>query len=259
MAILELQGTSLMTKMEALLRKKLEALYLSGEREIYQVAKSQHSEPSLTSPSREPPLSSPVQKNVGLQTLRDNLADCRLCRLCEGRKNIVFGVGSPHAKLMFVGEAPGRDEDLQGEPFVGRAGQLLNKIIEAMGLNRESVYIANVVKCRPPENRNPAPDEISTCEPFLLRQIELIRPKVIVCLGTFAAQTLLMTEAKITSLRGVFQSWPNKIVKTHFETPLAENSILVMPTYHPAFLLRNPNMKRPVWEDMQKVRDELKK
>ncbi len=243
--------------MEALLRKKLEALYLSGEREIAPVPTLKQAHNSLGSPKNES--SASPQPSQDLQTLRSSLENCRLCRLCEGRKHIVFGVGSPHAKLMFVGEAPGRDEDLQGEPFVGRAGQLLNKIIEAMGLSRESVYIANVVKCRPPENRNPAPDEISTCEPFLLRQIELIQPKIIVCLGTFAAQTLLMTEEKITSLRGVFQSWPNKIVKKHFETPLIENSLLVMPTYHPAFLLRNPNMKRPVWEDMQKVRDELKK
>jgi DNA polymerase len=158
---------------------------------------------------------------------------------------------------MFVGEAPGRDEDLQGEPFVGRAGQLLNKIIEAMKLQRRDVYIANVVKCRPPENRNPAPDEIQTCEPFLLKQIEVIKPKIIVCLGTFATQTLLQSDSKISGLRGRFQPWPNARVKGSFETGIPENSIKVMPTFHPAFLLRNPQMKKEVWEDMKKVMAEL--
>jgi DNA polymerase len=160
---------------------------------------------------------------------------------------------------MFVGEGPGRDEDRQGEPFVGRAGQLLTKIIEAMGMKRSDVYIANVVKCRPPENRNPAPDEIETCSPFLIRQIETIRPRIIVCLGNHAVQTLMQTENKITGLRGRFHPWPSPIVAERLGVRLPENSLLVMPTYHPAFLLRNPNMKRPVWEDMQKVMGELKK
>lgn len=222
--------------MEDLYQRKLEALYLAGEREVLLKSKASSG------------------KNVeGLEALRAQIGDCTRCRLSQGRTHLVFGVGNPKAELMFVGEAPGRDEDRQGEPFVGRAGKLLNKIIEAMGLRREDVYIANVVKCRPPENRNPAPDEISTCEPFLLRQIELIQPKVIVCLGTFAAQTLLQTDARIGALRSRFHAWPNAVVKEQFETALAEGSVQVMPTYHPAFLLRNPNMKKPVWEDMQKV------
>lgn len=222
--------------MEDIYQRKLEALYLAGEREVLLKPKAC----SEKAPD-------------GLEALRAHIGDCTRCRLSQGRTHLVFGVGNPKAELMFVGEAPGRDEDRQGEPFVGRAGKLLNKIIEAMGLRREDVYIANVVKCRPPENRNPAPDEISTCEPFLLRQIEIIQPKVIVCLGTFAAQTLLQTEARIGALRSRFHAWPNAVVKERFETALAQDSVQVMPTYHPAFLLRNPNMKKPVWEDMQKV------
>ncbi len=235
--------------MEDLVRRKLEALYLAGEREL-----------PIPAPQPVAIPESPVMKKKSIQSLeqiRDDIGDCRRCRLCEERSNIVFGVGDPNARLMFVGEAPGRDEDKQGEPFVGRAGKLLNKIIEAMGLGREQIYIANVVKCRPPENRNPAPDEIETCEPFLLRQIETIRPEVIVCLGTFAAQTLLQTETRIGALRSNFHPWPSAVVKAKFETPLREGSIQVMPTYHPAFLLRNPNMKRPVWEDMQQVMTRL--
>jgi DNA polymerase len=151
-------------------------------------------------------------------------------------------VGNKNADLMFIGEGPGRDEDAQGVPFVGRAGQLLTKIIEAMKISRDDVYIANIVKCRPPGNRNPEPDEVTACMPFLIRQAQLIKPKVIVCLGSVASQNLLGVETKITSLRGNFTSWQN---------------IPVMPTYHPAFLLRNPNMKKPVWEDMQKVMEKL--
>lgn len=173
-----------------------------------------------------------------LQAIRTEIGDCTRCRLNQGRTHIVFGVGNPSADLMFIGEGPGADEDLQGEPFVGRAGQLLTKMIEAMGLKRSDVYIANIVKCRPPGNRNPEPDEIATCIPFLKKQIEAINPRVIVCLGKFAAQTLLQTEIPITKLRGDFFDYgKNKI----------------MPTYHPAFLLRNPNMKRAVWEDLKKV------
>ena len=178
-----------------------------------------------------------------LKLIRAEIGDCKRCRLCEGRTNIVFGVGNPKAKLMFVGEGPGRDEDKQGEPFVGRAGQLLNKIIEAMGMKRSDVYIGNIVKCRPPENRQPLPDEMETCTPFLLKQIEAIRPKVIVCLGATALKGLLKTEAKISQLRGQFQDF---------------NGTPVMPTYHPAFLLRNPDAKKPVWEDMKKVMAVLK-
>jgi DNA polymerase len=179
-----------------------------------------------------------------LQLIRDDIGDCRRCGLCQKRTNIVFGVGNPDARLMFVGEGPGADEDRQGEPFVGRAGQLLTKIIESMGMERKDVYIANVVKCRPPENRTPLPDEIATCSPFLFQQILSIRPRVIVCLGTPAAQTVLGTRDTITRTRGTFQEL---------------EGILVMPTFHPAYLLRNPAAKREVWEDMKKVMSELKK
>jgi uracil-DNA glycosylase len=165
---------------------------------------------------------------------------CDRCKLHTlGRKQVVFGVGHPNADLMFVGEAPGADEDLQGEPFVGRAGQLLTKIIEAIDLRRDQVYIANVIKCRPPGNRNPEPDEVDTCEPFLFRQIDAIKPKVIIALGKFAAQSLLKTTDPITRLRGrVFQY----------------RGASLIPTFHPAFLLRNPSAKREVWEDMKKAR-----
>ena len=166
--------------------------------------------------------------------------DCSRCKLHTlGRKQVVFGVGNPNADLMFVGEAPGADEDIQGEPFVGRAGQLLTKIIEAIGLRREDVYIANVIKCRPPNNRNPEPDEVAQCEPFLFRQIDTIKPKVIVALGTFAAKSLLKSNDSISRLRGrVYDYRGAKLV----------------PTFHPAFLLRNPSCRREVWEDMKKVR-----
>ena len=166
--------------------------------------------------------------------------DCSRCKLHTlGRKRIVFGVGNPNADLMFVGEAPGADEDIQGEPFVGRAGQLLTKIIEAIDLKREDVYIANVIKCRPPGNRNPEPDEVERCEPFLFRQIDTIKPKVIVALGKFAAQSLLKTTEPITRIRGREYKYRDSIL---------------MPTYHPAYLLRNPSAKRDVWEDMKRVR-----
>jgi DNA polymerase len=165
---------------------------------------------------------------------------CMRCKLCTlGRKQVVFGVGSPKARLMFVGEAPGEDEDRQGEPFVGRAGQLLTKIIEAINLTREQVYIANVIKCRPPGNRNPEPDEVAECEPFLFQQIAIIQPRVIVALGKFAAQSLLRTVEPITRLRG-----------REFEY----RGATLIPTFHPAYLLRNPPAKREVWEDMKKVR-----
>jgi DNA polymerase len=167
-------------------------------------------------------------------------ADCSRCKLHGlGRRQVVFGVGNPEASLMFVGEAPGADEDLQGEPFVGRAGQLLTKIIEAIGMRREDVYIANVIKCRPPGNRNPEPDEVEQCEPFLFRQIDVIKPKVIVALGKFAAQSLLRSVEPITRLRGREYTYRDAIL---------------MPTYHPAYLLRNPSAKREVWEDMKRVK-----
>ena len=179
-----------------------------------------------------------------LEAVRTELGDCRRCKLHPYRTQIVFGTGNPHAKLIFIGEAPGRDEDLQGEPFVGQAGQLLNKIIQAIQLQREEVYIANIIKCRPPENRNPEPDEIAACEPFLIKQLQVIRPKLICALGAFAAQTLLKTEEKISSLRGKFHQY---------------QGIPLMPTYHPAFLLRNPSRKREVWEDMKKIKREYDK
>lgn len=165
--------------------------------------------------------------------------DCTRCKLGHlGRQQVVFGAGSMTADLMFVGEAPGADEDVQGVPFVGRAGQLLTRMIEAMGLTRDQVYIANVIKCRPPQNRNPEPDEVATCEPFLFRQIDLIRPKVVVALGKFAAQTLLRTETPISKLRGQVHDF---------------RGARLVPTFHPAYLLRSPDKKRETWEDLKKV------
>ena len=176
-----------------------------------------------------------------LLTLKEEIGPgCQRCKLHTlGRKQIVFGVGNPNADLMFVGEAPGADEDEQGEPFVGRAGQLLTKIIEAIGLGRDDVYIANIIKCRPPGNRNPEPDEVEQCEPFLFRQVETVKPKVIVALGKFAAQSLLRTTDPITRLRGRSFNY---------------RGATLIPTFHPAYLLRNPSSKRDVWEDMKKVR-----
>lgn len=184
-----------------------------------------------------------LDKVHSLQELRAEIGDCRRCKLCQGRTNIVFGVGDPKAELMFVGEGPGRDEDLKGEPFVGRAGQLLTEIItKGMKMRRDEVYIANVVKCRPPENRNPESDEITACQPFLIKQVELVKPRIIVALGTFAAQTLLQTKTPISRLRGVWHSY---------------QGVKLMPTLHPAYLLRNPNDKRLVWQDIQAVLREL--
>jgi uracil-DNA glycosylase family 4 len=192
-----------------------------------------------------PPPQEPIElftsQAAALQALRDDLgADCSRCKLHTlGRTQVVFGVGNPNADLMFVGEAPGADEDIQGEPFVGRAGQLLTKIIEAIGLRREDVYIANVIKCRPPGNRNPEPDEVEQCEPFLFRQIDTVKPKVVVALGKFAAQCLLRTTDPITRIRG---------------REFKYRDAILMPTYHPAYLLRTPSAKREVWEDMKRVR-----
>ena len=181
----------------------------------------------------------------GLADLRATIGDCTRCKLhAQGRRQVVFGVGNPNADLMFVGEAPGADEDVQGEPFVGRAGQLLTRIIEnVLGLTRADVYIANVIKCRPPGNRNPEPDEVATCEPFLMRQIDLIQPRVIVALGTFAAHALLKTDAPISRLRGRVHDY--------------RGGAKLIPTFHPAFLLRSPDRKRDVWADMITVRDLL--
>jgi DNA polymerase len=173
-----------------------------------------------------------------LEEVRKELGDCRRCKLHRTRRTLVFGEGNERAKLMLIGEGPGYDEDIQGRPFVGKAGQLLTKIIQAIHLRREEVYITNIIKCRPPQNRNPEPDEIQSCHPFLLKQIEAIQPKIICALGAFAAQTLLKTDAKITTLRGRLYDL---------------EGIKVIPTYHPAYLLRNPDRKREVWEDMKQI------
>jgi len=178
-----------------------------------------------------------------LRLIREDLGDCTRCVLHkQGRKQIVFGVGNPRADLMFIGEAPGADEDQQGEPFVGRAGQLLNNMIKAMGLHREDVYIANIIKCRPPGNRTPERDECETCSPFLMRQIAVIQPKVIVALGAVAAKTLLAINAPMSELRGRWYDFRG--------TKLAV-------TYHPAFLLRDPRQKKETWKDLQMVMAEL--
>lgn len=178
-----------------------------------------------------------------LEDLRKQVVNCRQCALYKSRTNPVFGAGNPKAKLVFVGEAPGKEEDLKGLPFVGEAGQLLERIIEAMKLRRQDVYICNVLKCRPPENRSPLPAEIISCQDYLRQQLELIRPKVICCLGKFAAQTLLNEQA-ITKIRGTFHEYLG---------------IKVMPTFHPAYLLRNPEAKALVWQDMQEIMAELKR
>ncbi len=181
-------------------------------------------------------------KDDTLLKIREDIGDCTRCKLHKGRNKIVFGDGNPNAELVFIGEGPGADEDAQGLPFVGRAGKLLTQMIEAMGLQRRDVYICNVVKCRPPENRAPEPDEVTTCSPYLLRQIDVIKPKVIVCLGAVAAKTLLETARGISQFRGEWLEW-----RGH----------KLMATYHPAYLLRNPNAKGEVWKDLQKVMAEL--
>lgn len=183
------------------------------------------------------------QPSCSLEDVRNDLGECTRCGLSVTRKNIVFGSGSSDADLMFVGEAPGADEDQQGVPFVGRAGQLLTRIIQAIDLQREQVYIANILKCRPPQNRDPQPDEVNSCEPFLFRQIETIKPMIVVALGKYAAQTLIRTKTPISRLRGTFVEF---------------RGIQLMPTFHPSYLLRNPSAKREVWEDMKRVRDELR-
>ena len=186
-------------------------------------------EPAVAGGSTEPPR---------LDEVRRTLGDCKRCKLCSGRKNLVFGVGNPKARLVFVGEGPGAEEDNQGIPFVGAAGQLLTKMIAAMGYSRDEVYICNVVKCRPPGNRNPEPDEIEACQPFLEAQLNAIRPSVIIALGKFAAQTLLRTDTPITRLRGQWREYVG---------------IPLMPTFHPAYLLRNPAEKKSAWIDLQAV------
>jgi uracil-DNA glycosylase family 4 len=179
---------------------------------------------------------------AGLELIRSEIGDCQRCKLSRSRTNIVFGSGNPNAELVFVGEAPGYDEDQQGLPFVGRAGQLLTKIIESIELKREDVYICNVLKCRPPENRNPEPDEVLACNPFLKKQLATIRPKIVCCLGTFAAQTVLQMATPISKLRGRFHDI---------------DGMRIIATFHPAYLLRSPEKKRDVWEDMKQIRAEL--
>jgi len=184
----------------------------------------------------------PSPQILSLEEIRKELGDCKRCKLHRTRRTIVFGEGNPKTNLMFIGEGPGYDEDVQGRPFVGKAGQLLTRIIQSINLQREEVYIANIIKCRPPQNRNPEPDEIQSCHPFLMKQIMAIQPKIICALGTFSAQTLLKTDTKISALRGKFYDL---------------EGIKVIPTYHPAFLLRNPERKKEVWEDMKKIAEWL--
>jgi uracil-DNA glycosylase len=198
--------------------------------------------PVATAPRKHRSPAAAAKGGGELEVVRDELGDCRRCKLWKGRQNIVFGQGNPNADLMFVGEAPGADEDEQGLAFVGRAGQLLTRIIEAIDLKREDVFIANVLKCRPPNNRNPEPDEIQSCQPFLRRQIEVIEPRVLVGLGKFAGQWLLQTTLPISQIRGRVGDY---------------DGIKVVPTYHPAYLLRNPGAKRQVWDDMKLVRSLL--
>jgi len=194
----------------------------------------------IAAPSTE----APVDPAERLKRIREEIGECTRCRLHAGRTNLVFGVGDPAARLMFVGEGPGADEDAQGEPFVGRAGQKLNEMIQAIGLTRGAVYIANIVKCRPPENREPLPDEVATCSPFLFAQIEAVRPRVIVTLGSPAARTLLGTKLGITKIRGTWHSY---------------RGIPVLPTFHPAYLLRayTPENRRLVWEDLKAARTRM--
>ncbi|HKV47759.1 MAG TPA: uracil-DNA glycosylase [Candidatus Acidoferrales bacterium] len=195
--------------------------------------------PAFTQKASEISLFEEKVENDSLEKIRADIGpDCTRCKLHKARTQVVFGVGNPNAELVFVGEGPGHDEDLQGEPFVGRAGKLLTQMIEAMGLKRSDVYIANVVKCRPPENRLPEKDEIAACSPYLIRQIDAIKPKVIVCLGACSAQTLLQTNQGISKFRGQFFDF---------------RGARLMATYHPAYLLRNPPAKADVWKDLQKV------
>ena len=208
-----------------------------------------HAAPAIAAPQASAPAPTPGHAAAGagaegLAQLRAHIGACDRCKLCAGRTNLVFGVGNPNADLVFVGEAPGAEEDEQGIPFVGKAGQLLTKMIEAMGYARDDVYICNVVKCRPPGNRNPEPDEIAACEPFLQAQLAALRPKAIVALGKFAAQTLLREQTPITRLRGQWREY---------------QGVPLMPTFHPAYLLRSPGEKVKAWEDLQLVMARLGK
>lgn len=219
--------------------REQEELYRIGEMLMGSLNQLKESGISYIYSSKEEEISGSIGTTTySLQQINDELVDCKRCNLCQGRQNIVFGTGNPNATLVFVGEGPGADEDRLGEPFVGRAGQLLTKMINAMGLKREDVYICNVVKCRPPENRDPKPEEIEACEPFLKKQLMAIKPQVIVGLGRHACQTLLKSTTPMSKIRGEWQEY---------------DGIRFMPTFHPAYLLRNPPAKKEVWEDLKKV------
>jgi len=198
--------------------------------------------PTAVPVKQAPKTAAAPDRVITLEAVRTEMGDCQRCGLGKLRTNLVFGEGNPRAQLVFVGEAPGGDEDKQGRPFVGRAGQLLTRIIAAMGLSRKDVYICNILKCRPPGNRNPESPEIAACEPFLIKQLQAINPKIICALGTFAAKTLLKTDVPITVLRGRYHDY---------------HDIKLMPTYHPAYLLRNPGAKKLVWEDVQVIMKDL--
>ena len=228
------------------LRRHLAWQQTDGSRLIWKdpnavVAPASAQAPTAPAVPASAPSAAPSERRT-LDEIRRELGDCKRCPLCNGRTQIVFGSGNPRAQLVFVGEAPGADEDQQGVPFVGKAGQLLTKMIEAMKFTRDDVYICNVVKCRPPENRNPEPDEIAACEPFLKAQVASVRPKVIVTLGKFAAQALLKDQTAITRLRGQWREY---------------EGIPLMPTFHPAYLLRVPTEKKLAWGDLQEVMKKL--
>jgi len=225
------------------LKRKSAIVQKPGSAEALKSAENRILKSDAAGEIHESLLQSVTEKEIALKKLRDEIGDCTRCNLCKGRKNIVFGEGAPDAGLVFVGEGPGRDEDIQARPFVGEAGQLLTRMLEKLGLRREEVYIANIVKCRPPNNREPEEEEIATCMPFVERQIEIIRPPVIVGLGRISTQALLRVRTPISKLRGKFCEYKN---------------IPFMPTFHPAYLLRNPKDKWLTWDDMQKVLEKMK-
>jgi len=230
-----------LTSLVRALREYFQAMQVSGISWFPAIPIS--NSPSVIPPDTALPTASQTDRSAhGLLELGHSLENCTRCRLANGRKTVVFGDGDPHAEIMFVGEGPGHEEDLQGLPFVGPAGQLLTRMIEAMGLTRQSVYICNIVKCRPPQNRDPSPDEIASCEEFIKQQIQLISPRIIITLGNVAAKTLLQTTLGITRLRGNFHAY---------------DSIPVMPTFHPSYLLRNPESKRAAWNDLKMVMNEI--
>ncbi|MCE1225688.1 MAG: uracil-DNA glycosylase [Geobacteraceae bacterium] len=232
--------------MYASVREYLQELEESGVDGLPHETLQQGESPGGRAPEQQQPAQLPTARPQTLDELCQRIGDCQRCDLCHGRTNLVFGAGYEKARLVFVGEAPGADEDRQGQPFVGEAGQVLTRLIEAMGLKRAQVYICNVLKCRPPANRNPHKDEIATCSPFLQQQLQIIKPEVIVALGTFAAQTLLDSKEPISRMRGQFHSW---------------HGIPVMPTFHPSFLLHNKENKQhywDVWSDMEQVLHKLK-